>query len=211
MHGHPDPWVRALAAAALVLAAACDSISGTTVVGGGNRRPVQEVIVTPDGSTVQSGATLQFQARTVLADGDTTTGSVTWSATGGTITTGGRYTAGTTAGNFRVIARASNGVADSAAVFVAVPSTNPALLAVVVTPATAAVTGGGTVQFAAAGRFSNGTSQAVAVTWTSTGGIVSGTGLYTAGALPGTYQVIATGPGGLADTAAVTIAGAGGT
>jgi hypothetical protein len=208
--GRPRRWMRAVSAAAcLALAAACDSPSGT-FVSRPDPRPVQEVIVTPDGQTVQAGATLQFQARTVLTDGDTTTGSVSWSATGGSINSGGRFTAGGTAGVFRVVARAVNGVADTAAVNVAVPSTNPTLIAVVVTPASATVAGGGTAQFSAVGRMANGATQAVAVTWTANGGLISGTGLYTAGALPGTYQVIATGPGALADTSAVTITGPGG-
>lgn len=210
MHGHLHRRMRVLSAAACLGAfAACDSPSGT-FVGGPNRLNVQEVIVTPEGQTVQAGATLQFQARTVMAAGDTTSGTVTWSATGGTITTGGLFTAGPTAGAFRVIARAGNGVADTVGVNVAVPSANPTLIAVVVAPSTATVAAGGTAQFSALGRLSNGGTQAVAVTWTATGGVISGTGLYTAGALTGSFRVIATGPGALADTATVTITAAGG-
>lgn len=204
-------WRGAFAASAflLALAAACDSPSGP-FVGGPNRQAVREVLVTPEGQTVQAGATLQFQSRTVMNDGDTANAPVTWSATGGAITTGGLFTAGQTAGVFRVIARAQNGVADTVGVNVAVPSTNPTLVAVVVTPATASVAAGGSVQFSASGRLSNGATQPVDVTWQATGGGVSGTGLYTAGVVIGPWIVIATGPGGLADTAAVTITGAGG-
>ncbi|HEU4885190.1 MAG TPA: hypothetical protein VFT45_23210 [Longimicrobium sp.] len=209
MHQRPDRWTGAFAAAFLMMLAACDTPSGP-FVGGPNGRAVQEVIVTPAGQTVQSGATLQFQARTVMTDGDTTSGSVVWSATGGTITTGGLYTAGGTAGIFRVAARAQNGVADTVTVNVAVPTTNPTLVAVVLTPATATVPTGGTVQFSAVGRLSNGGNQTVGITWTATGGLVSGTGLYTAGVVVGTFQVFATGPGGLADTSTVTVTGPGG-
>ena len=211
MHQRPHHSAGALAAAAFLaaLAVACDTPSGP-FVGGPNRRVVREVLVTPEGQTVQAGASLQFQARTVLTDGDTTTDAVTWSATGGAITAGGLFTAGQTPGAFRVVARAQNGVADTAAVNVAVPSPNPTLVAVVVTPATATVAAGGAVQFSAAGRLSNGTNQTVGITWSATGGVVSGTGLYTAGPTLGGWEVIATGPGGLADTAAVTITGAGG-
>lgn len=211
MHQRPRRSAGAFAAAAFLvtLAVACDTPSGV-FVGGPNRRAVQEVLVTPEGPTVQAGASLQFQARTVLTDGDTTTESVTWSATGGVITAGGLFTAGQTAGAFRVAARAQNGVADTVTVNVAVSSPNPTLVAVVITPATATVAAGGTAQFSAVGRLSNGTNQTVGITWTATGGVVSGTGLYTAGPTVGDWQVIATGPGGLADTAAVTITGAGG-
>jgi hypothetical protein len=205
----PDRWTGAFAAALLVaLAAACDASSGL-FVGGPNARNVQEVIVTPEAQTVQAGAALQFQARTVLTDGDTTSGSVAWSATGGAITTGGLYTAGQTAGAFRVSARAQNGVADTVTVNVGVPSTNPTLVAVVLTPATATVPTGGTAQFSAVGRLSNGADQTVGITWFATGGLVSGTGLYTAGVITGVFQVFA-GANGLLDTATVTVTGPGG-
>jgi hypothetical protein len=200
---------RGAAAFALVLAAACDSPSGTLVRGGGSGRTLQSVQVTPAGRTVQAGGTLQFQAAGIMSDGDTTRVSVDWSATGGTITGTGLFTAGAAAGTFRVVGRAAGGLADSVGVTVTVPSPNPTLAAVVVTPPTATVAAGGTVQFAATGRLSNGGAQAVNVTWTSTGGIVSGAGTYTAGALPGSFFVVATGPGGLADTAAVSITGPG--
>jgi hypothetical protein len=212
MHQRPHRGTEGATAAALLLlalAAACDTPSGP-FVNGPNGRAVQEVIVTPAGATVQAGATLQFQARTVLTDGDTTSGSVTWSATGGGITTGGLFTAGQTTGVFRVAARAQNGVADTVTVNVAEPTNNPALVAVVLTPAAATVAAGGTTQFSAVGRLSNGANQTVGITWTATGGSIGGTGIYTAGAVTGSYQVFATGPGGLADTSAVTITGPGG-
>lgn len=212
MHARPTRWTRPLLAitVALIAIAACDPASGPIVGGPGGRGIVTEVIVTPSGQTVQAGSTLQFSAQTVLADGDTTIGSVTWSATGGSINTVGLFTAGQAAGTFRVIGRASNGLADTAAVSVAVPSTNPTLIGVTVTPATATVAAGGTVQFAATGRLSNGSTQPVNVTWAATGGVVSGSGLFTAGALIGIFQVIATGPSGFADTASVTVTAVGG-
>lgn len=194
---------------ALVLAAACDGSGGGTFVGGGGGRTVQALLVTPEGRTVPSGTTLQFQAAAVMSDGDTTVVGVTWSATGGTITGAGLFTAGAAAGSYRVIARAAGGAADTVGVTVTAPSTSPTLIGIAVTPGSATVAAGGTAQFAATGQLSNGGTQAVAVTWTSTGGTISGAGTYTAGALPGTFFVVATGSGGLADTATVTITGAG--
>lgn len=197
------------AALALVLAAACDGSGGGTFVGGGGSRTVQSVRVTPDGGAVPSGGTLQFRATAVMSDGDTAAVNVAWSATGGTITGAGLFTAGATAGSFRVIGRAAGGAADTVGVTVTVPSATPTLIGITVAPGSVTVAAGGTAQFTASGRLSNGGTQAVSVTWTSTGGTVSGAGTYTAGALPGTFFVAATGPGGLADTAAVTITGAG--
>jgi hypothetical protein len=207
-HTYNRTFFLGAAACALAAAVACDPSSGT-IVGGPGGATVQELIVAPAGRTVAAGATVQFAATARMSDGDTANVTVSWSATGGTITTGGLFTAGQAAGVFRVVGRAGNGVADTVGVTVTVPSTNPTLVAVAVTPATATVAAGGTAQFAATGLLSNGASQAVNVAWTSTGGTVSGAGLYTAGALPGTFGVVATGPGGLADTSAVTITGPG--
>lgn len=76
---------------------------------------------------------------------------------------------------------------------------------VVLTPATATVAGGATVQFVATGRTSAGEAAAVNVTWTATGGTVSPTGVLTGGNTPGTYRVIATARFGAADTSVVTV------
>jgi hypothetical protein len=209
-HGAGRGTFAAAAALLVVLAAGCDSPSGIRVPGNDGEEPaLQAVLVTPDGQTLQAGATRQYQAAGILSDGDTTDVTVAWSATGGTITTGGLYTAGQTAGSFIVVATAQDGLADTVAVTVTVPSTSPTLIGVLVTPPSTTVAAGGAVQFAAVGQLSNGATQAVNVTWTATGGTISGGGLYTAGAGAGNFRVIATGPGGLADTSAVTVTAAG--
>src|SRR6185312_1050968 len=58
---------------------------------------------------------------------------------------------------------------------------------VVLDPATAAVATGGTVQFVASGRTSKGETARVDVTWSTTGGTISPTGLFVAGTTPGTF------------------------
>ena len=204
-HVHPT-FVRGAAALLGMVIAACDSADRTILPEEGGGGPtLNAVLVAPEERSVQAGATLQFQAAGVMSDGDTTDVAVSWSATGGTITSAGLYTAGQTAGVHRVVATAEGGQADTARVTVTVPSPNPTLMAVVATPPSASVATGGTVQFSATGRLSNGASQAVNVTWTATGGTINTSGLYTAGATAGSYRVIATGPGGLADTSAVTV------
>ena len=71
----------------------------------------------------------------VWSDGGTTAPAVTYSATGGTITSGGLYTAGSTAGTFRVIATQQGGtLADTAAVTITAPP--PTLTQVILTPST---------------------------------------------------------------------------
>ncbi|HET9464046.1 MAG TPA: PKD domain-containing protein [Gemmatimonadales bacterium] len=76
---------------------------------------------------------------------------------------------------------------------------------VVVTPATATVVAGGTVRFTATGVTQTGETAGVEVTWTATGGTISGVGVLTAGKTPGTYRVIAKARFDAADTSLVTI------
>lgn len=76
----------------------------------------------------------------------------------------------------------------------------------VVAQDTAAVLGAGiTVQVADA-RMSDETMAPLAVYWSVQGGTITSSGMYTAGAVPGTYQIISSTPSGLADTAMITIA-----
>jgi hypothetical protein len=173
---------------------------------------ITAIVVTPGSASVGVGNTQQFTASATLSNGGTQANpSVTWSATGGTISTSGAYTAGATAGSFRVIATQQGGtLADSSAVTVTVTAP-PTLTQVILTPATVTLATGATQQFAVSGRMSDGSSSTVTVTYTATGGTITSGGLYTAGSATGSFQVIATQQGGtLADTSAVTITGGGG-
>ncbi len=149
------------------------------------------------------GATQQLTAQGKMSDGSTAAVAVTWSATGGTVSTSGLYKAGTTAGSYRVIAVQQGGTkADTSAITV----TKTALSSVVLTPATATVAAGATQQLTAQGKMSDGSTGAVAVTWSATGGTVSTSGLYKAGTTAGSYRVIAVQQGGTkADTSAITV------
>ena len=80
------------------------------------------------------------------------------------------------------------------------------LVSVELTPASAALPPGGSQQFAAAGHYSDGSSQTLSVKWSATGGTVSREGLYTAGTAAGSFRLIAS-SGRLSDTAAVSIGG----
>ena len=83
-----------------------------------------QVILVPGSAALTVGATQQFAAWGKTTVGDSVPVSVTYSATGGTITSGGVYTAGPTAGSYRVVARQSGGaLADTAGLTLsAVPS-----------------------------------------------------------------------------------------
>ena len=148
----------------------------------------------------------QFSVSGTWSDGGTSSPTVTWTATGGTISASGLYTAGSTAGTFRVIAQHTGGtLADTSAVTITAPA--PTLTSIELTPASASLQGGATQQFSVIGRRSDGTIQAVTPTFTATGGTITSGGLYTAGATAGTFRVIAT-ASGFADTSTVTITAA---
>ena len=162
---------------------------------------VVQVFTSPDSVTLDPYQERQFLAFGRTQAGDSVPVAVRWSASGGTITTGGLYTADTSFGTFQVTATATTTLTSSSTVRNRGPLTQ-----VIITPNAASVPGGGKQQFAAYGRKKNGDSVAVNVAYAATGGGISAAGLYAADQSAGTYRVIATNnPSALADTAAVTI------
>jgi hypothetical protein len=79
-----------------------------------------QVTLLPASVTLAPGTTKQFSAYGLTTAGDSTAVNVAFSATGGTVTSGGLFTAGSTAGSFRVIA-SLDGLADTSSVTITVP------------------------------------------------------------------------------------------
>jgi Polysaccharide lyase len=169
---------------------------------------VQSFSVSPATISLTSGKTQQFAASATMSDGSTRAVAAAWSATGGSIASSGLYTAGQTAGSYRVIASdTASGRADTAAVTITTAS--PTLQALVLTPTPVSLVAGGTQQFSAAGKLSDGSTAPITASFVATGGTISSSGFYTAGPTAGTFRVIATQSGGtLADTAAVSVTAA---
>ncbi|HWW55126.1 MAG TPA: hypothetical protein VNY84_15220 [Acidimicrobiales bacterium] len=164
---------------------------------------LQSITISPASASLSTGATQQFSASGRMSDGTTTSiTDATWTASGGTVSTGGLYTAGQTVGAFRVIATKS-GKADTSAI--TLTASAPTLQAVTLTPASVSLAAGATQQYSVAGKMSDGSTTSITgATWTATGGTVSTAGLYTAGQTAGGFRVIAA-KSGKADTAAVTV------
>lgn len=161
---------------------------------------IASVTVSPAAVTLQPSASQQFTAQTKDASGNVVSAPVAWSATGGTVTTFGLYTAGTTAGQFAVTASA-DGASGSATVTIA--PAQPTSIAIA--PATATLVPNATQQFKAEARDQFGNVVTTApVAWSATGGTISGTGLYLAGRELGTFQVSAR-TGTLTATASVSV------
>jgi hypothetical protein len=84
------------------------------------------IVLTPASATLMAGGTQQFAVTGRRSDGSTVPVTPTYTAAGGVISPAGLYTAGQTAGSFRVIATATGGtIADTSAVTVAATAPPP--------------------------------------------------------------------------------------
>ncbi|HET7233943.1 MAG TPA: hypothetical protein VFJ16_28285 [Longimicrobium sp.] len=186
-----------------VIARNAGGMADTAVVTVSAQAPTLTTLsVTPATASTTTGGSVQLSATGTYSDGSSKAVTPAWTATGGTITAAGLYTAGQTAGTFRVIGTLG-GKADTSVVTVAAPAA-PTITALYLNPGTASTQTGGTVQFGATASYSDGTSKAVTPAYTATGGTITAAGLYTAGQTAGTFAVIAS-SGGKADTSAVTV------
>lgn len=157
------------------------------------------------GVTLNAGQTQQYATNTTWSDGQARPVSVTYTATGGTISSTGLFTAGNLAGTFMVIATCActtPAIADTALVSVVVPQ----LTSLTVSPKSLSMNAGATQQFAVSAQWNTGATTVPPVTWSATGGSVSATGLYSAPTVSGTYRVIIAHTNGtIRDTAVVTV------
>jgi hypothetical protein len=107
-----------------IVAPACEQPVATTTTTAAT--PVTQVIISPAAVTLDPGAVRQFAAFGRTAAGDSLAVGITWSATGGTITPAGLYTAGATAGAFRVVgSNTQTELADTSTVTVTAPPPPP--------------------------------------------------------------------------------------
>ena len=178
------------------------------------RGSLKQVVLMPASTSVAPGAQITFTDYGLVANGDTVTVSPTYTATGGTITSDGKYTAGSTAGSYRVIATAvvnnsGNTVADTSQVTIGGGSVPVATVTVAPNPASVAV--GATVQLTATLKDANGntltgrtvawtTSNASHATVNSSSGLVSGVAV-------GTATITATSEGKSGTSAVTVVAG----
>jgi len=160
------------------------------------------VVLSPDTAIVRTGLARQFAVSGQMSDGSATTLSAAYSATGGTVSASGLYTAGATLGTFRVIATVQ-GLADTSTVTI----TQALVATVQVSPTTGSMLVGGTVQLSATMRDAAGnTLSGRAVSWQSSNisfAGVSGSGLVN-GLVAGTATITATSEG-KSGTASVTV------
>ncbi len=175
-----------------------------TIADSGSAPVVTGLTVVPGSVTLAPGAGASFAATASYAGGGTSTVTAAWTATGGNVSGGGQYTAGSTPGAYRVVA-AYQGFLDTAQVAVVDSTTPPpSLSSLTVLPAAVTLNPGQGAAFTATGHYSDGSSAGVTPAWSATGGTVSAGGQYTAGPTGGSFRVIAS-LLGKADTSVVTI------
>jgi hypothetical protein len=180
------------------------SASSVTVTAGA----LASITVTPETVTVAVGETQHF-----VAVGKDIHGNVlpipdrVWSvSSGGTIDTSGTFTAGGTAGSFPgTIHVMSGSICADASVIV---TTGP-LATITITPSPVTVAIRATQQFTAVGKDAHGNVIAITPAWSvvaSGGAIDASTGLFTAGAVAGTFtNTVRVSSGAIAATATVTV------
>lgn len=95
---------------------------GTTEPSVGPNVELQSISLLPATVELSAGASQQFQVNPTWSDGGSSAPSITFTATGGTITAGGMYVAGDEPGTFRVVARhADSDLADTSSVTITEP------------------------------------------------------------------------------------------
>ena len=165
---------------------------------------LSSLTLSPGSTTLATGAKQTFTVAGTWSDGSTTAPAVTYTASGGAITSAGVYTAGTTAGTFRVVAQ-SGSKADSSVVTITAPVVAaPTLSSLTLSPASISLAPAAKQSFTVAAKWSDGSTTAPAVTYTASGGAITSAGVYTAGATAGTFRVVAQ-SGSKADSSVVTI------
>ncbi len=177
------------------------AVNGTSSV---KKRRLIQIVINPKNTVMPVGGVQQFAVYGRKNTGDSVNVSVTYGATGGAISGSGAYTAGQTAGAYQVIARQSGGsLADTSAVTVEIVP----VASVAVSPASATVPVGQTVQLAATPKDAGGNAlSGRVVTWTTNNAAVaavSPSGLVT-GVAAGPATITATSEG-QSGAAAVTV------
>jgi hypothetical protein len=182
--------------------------SADVTITGGSGGSVASVTVAPLTVSLMPNATQTFVATARDSGGAVINGmTVTWAVTagGGTVSSGGVFTAGTTAGTFTdTVSATVGGVTGRASVTV-----QPAAVSTVtVAPATVTLAPSGTATFNATAKDAFNNVVTATITWSASApaGTITQGGVFTAGTSPGNYPASVTATvGTVSGTAAVVI------
>lgn len=130
------------------------------------------ISLSPTSATLASGTTKQF---TATVQGTTNT-AVTWSASAGSVSSAGVFTAPVVSSNISVNVVATSAADSTKYAVASVSVTAPVAVTVSISPSSTSVASAGTMQFAAVVQGASNT----AVNWSASAGTISTSGLFTA-------------------------------
>ncbi|MGL1937255.1 MAG: S8 family serine peptidase [Fibrobacterales bacterium] len=159
---------------------------------------LDRIEVSPVNDLIMEGETLQYTATGYDQFNNTVTIDPTWSTDGGAISATGLYM-GSAPGTFNVTATV-NAITATTAITV---QDAPHVDIINITPLNATIMEGATIQYNATGVDQYGDAITVNPVWSTDGGAISATGLYT-GSAPGVFVVTAT-ESGVITTTSITI------
>lgn len=168
------------------IAAAVASINGGTAPA---TPTVTGVSVTPATVSVAGGGSQTFTA--AVSGTNSPAQTVTWSATAGSITSGGVFTAPAATGSTQTITITATSTADTSkkgTATVTIGAASSTVTGVTVSPSTANVAGGGSQTFTAAVAGTNSPSQSV--NWGASAGSITSGGVFTAPVATSSAQTI---------------------
>ena len=166
-----------------------------------------KITVLPNPATMTLSATQQFTATGADAAGNPIAITPTWAvvASGGVITQTGLFTAGLVSGTFTNTVRASFGGIQG---FATVIVTSGPLASITVTPNPVFMPTNSTQQFVAVGKDANGNVFVINPIWSviNGGGLIDNTGLFSSGAVAGTFNnTVQATSGAISGNATVTV------
>ena len=158
--------------------------AGVNVIAG----PIATISVSPDPTSLAINGTRQFTATGRDVGGNIVPTDPVWTvvAGGGTINAAGLFTAGTTPGSFAGTVRALCG---GISAFATVDVTTGPAATITVSPNPVTLAINSTTQFTAVGWDAGGNNVPITPVWSvvAGGGVISSTGLFTAGTTPGSF------------------------
>ena len=188
------------AASGRLVTATQNSIVGTANVNI-SAGPLASIVVSPLSVSVVAGTARSFSASGFDQYGNAVPITPTWSTNGGSIDATGVFTAQTGVATGRLVTATQNSVFGTASVsIVAGP-----LSSIVVSPASANVVAGTTRSFTASGFDQYGNAVTVAPTWTTNGGTIDASGVFTAQAGVAAGRLVTATQGAIFNTATVSI------
>jgi hypothetical protein len=199
----PAPHCAMLSALALIAACSAGTPTGVDTASNPADAPIA---VNPRALILEANQVSVFKAYAKGVPGDSLVTSIEWTATGGTIGLDGTYSSPAT-GEYKIVGKRhgpSRTTTDTAKVVVVPPQ--PTVAQVIVSPSSATVTGKTQQTFVATGKLSDGSTVAIGVSWTATGGSIDAGGVFTAGSTAGSFKIIAkAASANVADTVPITV------